>query len=307
MRTLKPYLFALVALVALTAPAAAEAKAKVGVADNSPLIFSDAKYLALKSAFTRKIVPIDTISKGGADLTELDQYMAAAGRLGIEVLITFNPTRAHFTPGRSKKADLPSTASFTKEFKAFRKRYPSQKVFSPWNEINSPSQPTAFNVKRAADYSNIAAKNCKGCKIVAGDFLDISNLTRYYGQFVKRLKFKPKYWGLHNYGDTNRFRNRATKLFLKLTKKGEVWLTETGGFAKFCKADGTCDFPYDEARQVKAINQMFKLANSNRRITRLYIYEYRGKPASERFDAGLINADGSVRQAYNAVKAKTAP
>ena len=304
MRTL--YLF--VALCVLAAlPATASAKAKVGVADNSPTIFTDQRYLALKPKFTRKIVPIDTITKGGADLQELDQYMALASALKIEVLITFNPTRSHFTPGRNRKADLPSTSSFTKAFKAFRKRYPKQKVYSPWNEINSPSQPTAFNVRRAADYSNIVYRNCKGCKIVAGDFLDISNMARYFRQFKARLRFKPKYWGLHNYGDTNRFRNKATKEFLKLTRTGEVWLTETGGFAKFCKADGTCDFPYDEARQVKAMSQMFKLANSNRRITRLYIYEYRGKPATERFDAGLINADGSPRQAYNYVKSKTAP
>lgn len=306
MRALK-FLAASVMLVGLLAPSGASAKAKVGLSDNNPLIFSQPGFVDLDPQFVRKIVPIDTITKGGADLTDLDSYIAGAKSLGLEVLITFNPTREHFSAGRSKKADLPSTAAYTAAFKQFRARYPHVKVYSPWNEINSPSQPTAFNAKRAAQYSNIANKLCKGCKIVAGDFLDISNMSKYFKKFVKELKFKPKYWGLHNYGDTNRFRTKYTKDFLKLSKKGEVWMTETGGFAKFCKADGTCDFPYDEARQAKAIQQMFKIANSNKRLTRVYIYEYFGKLPTERFDAGLVSPLGTPRPAYNVVKAQTNP
>jgi hypothetical protein len=58
---------------------------------------------------------------------------------------------------------------------------------------------------------------------------------------------------------------------------------------------------------------MFKLANrydSRKRglrskITQLYVYQWWGAPRGARFDAGLVNPDGSPRKAYR-VFAKTA-
>ena len=52
---------------------------------------------------------------------------------------------------------------------------------------------------------------------------------------------------------------------------------------------------------------MFRLANKydtrrrgmRSKITRLYVYAWFGEPASARFDAGLMNADGSPRKAFS--------
>ena len=38
------------------------------------------------------------------------------------------------------------------------------------------------------------------------------------------------------------------------------------------------------------------------RITRLYNYQWTGAPKSARFDAGLVNVDGSARKAYKVFK-----
>ena len=82
--------------------------------------------------------------------------------------------------------------------------------------------------------------------------------------------------------------------------KGQVWLTETGGLVNFGGA-----FPNINGsgltRAEKAVKYMFKLAASNKRITRLYIYNWFGELPTARFDAGLVNPDGSPRPAYLAV------
>ena len=47
---------------------------------------------------------------------------------------------------------------------------------------------------------------------------------------------------------------------------------------------------------------MFKLARKFGRVKRIYIYRYFGEPRSARFDAGLVNPDGSARPAYKQFK-----
>lgn len=287
-------LASLVAGVAMLLPTTASGAAKVGVGDNSPAIFQDPLYQQLGSKITRKIVPIDTIEKGGPGLTDLDLYMNLARASGVEVMIAFNPTSGHkFNTTR----DLPSPAQYRRYFRQYLQRYPWQRVYQPWNEVNHFSQPTYKNPRRAAEFTNIAVKACRKCKITAGDFLDQKGLASYFKRFKKALKVKPKYWALHNYSDTNRFRSKGTREFLRLTKRGEVWLSETGGVVQLCPR--RCSFEYSEQRAAKAIRYMFKLARSNKRITRLYTYSFYGVPRSERFDAGLVGPDGRKRPGYD--------
>ena len=118
--------------------------------------------------------------------------------------------------------------------------------------------------------------------------------TRYIQRFKKALKAPRTICGLHNYSDTNRFRDRGTKAIIKALKCKEIWLTETGGIYKFAS------FKASQKRQLKATKYMFKLANRNKRIKRLYIYTWFGK-VTPRFDAGLV-ANGKPRSAYNEVK-----
>jgi hypothetical protein len=61
-------------------------------------------------------------------------------------------------------------------------------------------------------------------------------------------------------------------------------------------------FRYSERRAARATKYMFRLARSYRRIKRLYIYSWWGERRGARFDAGLVNPDGSTRRAYRVVK-----
>ena len=74
---------------------------------------------------------------------------------------------------------LPTVRQYTKAFKAFRTRWPQVKVINPWNEANHRSQPTFKNPKRAAQFYNVVRANCRGCKIVAADVIDESNMESW--------------------------------------------------------------------------------------------------------------------------------
>ena len=55
-------------------------------------------------------------------------------------------------------------------------------------------------------------------------------------------------------------------------------------------------------RAKRALEYMFRLAASNPRVTRLYIFQWTGgRAAKERFDAGLTDAHSKVRPAYCAI------
>ncbi len=131
--------------------------------------------------------------------------------------------------------------------------------------------------------------------------LDTSNMGRYLERFRRYAKGSPQLWGLHNYGDVNRRRTNFTKAMLR-TVPGEVWLTETGGIVKLLRASGARR--HAPPREPRACSGSWNAYDTRRRgmrskITRLYVYAWFGEPPHARFDAGLVNADGSPRRALS--------
>ena len=108
-------------------------------------------------------------------------------------------------------------------------------------------------------------------------------------------------WGVHNYSDTNRFSSEDTRAFLRLVD-GKVWITETGGIVEFTTADGRRALPRDERRAARATRQMFRVARSDPRIDRLYVYHWNQVSPPGRFDAGLIGPNGETRPAYEVLR-----
>ena len=298
-------------LLTLAAPAAAPAALKIGIAENKPNLFSDPLFTDLGVKYTRVVVSYNVMTSGDDEQQRVADYVNGATALGVEPLITFEHARGGAeicnkrSNRRKKQCRLPTAKQYERNFKLFRARFPLVKTYAPWNEVNHFTQPTARNPKAAARFTDIARRNCRGCKIVVADILDQADnvrvkrptyraTTRYIQRFKKALKAPRTICGLHNYSDTNRFRDRGTKAIIKALKCKEIWLTETGGIYKFAS------FKASQKRQLKATKYMFKLANRNKRIKRLYIYTWFGK-VTPRFDAGLV-ANGKPRSAYNEVK-----
>ncbi|TMM01489.1 MAG: hypothetical protein E6G10_12940 [Actinobacteria bacterium] len=266
----------------------------IGIGDQGAAMFGAPLFRSLRIDKARRVVPWDVMQiRSEVQLT--DAWLAAARRAGVEAFISFGASRRN-------PAKLPSVAQFRAAFQAFRKRYPQVRVYSPWNEVNHKSQPTADRPERAAAYYEVVRDSCRNCTVVAADVLDQQGFTRYLARFRRATSGPtPHLWGLHNYSDTNRFRTRGTRAMLRAVP-GQIWVTETGGVARFGRS-----FPFDLRRQARATAYTFKLLKLSPRIRRLYVYNWAGAPPGARFDAGLTNADGSPRPAYRTLERELSP
>jgi hypothetical protein len=303
MRRLLLPLIVVPALIALPSSASGAAY-KVGISDQAAATFVHPLFAALKTSMARYVTPWDVMRRV-ADRNNLKNWTDHARAANQRVLVAFE---ASHTPGQQRHA--PTATQYTKAIRAFHKAYPWIKDIQAWNEVNRCQetnstgfvigQPICHKPKLAAVYYMAARRIFKGAKITGLDILDqasVGSALRYIRTFLKYAKPRPRYWGIHNYSDTNRFSDKRTKALLKATKSGDVWLTETGGIVSLGKT-----FPYNTKRAAKALGCMFRLAKSNPRIKRLYIYNFFGNKKSKLFDAGLINANGSKRPGYEIVR-----
>ena len=289
-------------LALAAAPSQSNAAVFVGVGDQDPATFTDPLFDKLNVKRTRNFTAWNVALKR-RQAAGLDAWLDSAATAGAQPLISFSAAMGSRCPRRPCK--LPTVRQYTRAFRAFRKRWPDIKTISPWNEANHRSQPTFRKPKRAAQYYNVVRKRCRGCKIVAADVIDDPNMERWLAVF-KRYARKPRIWGLHNYRDVNPRRNQrygGTKRLLR-SVRGQVWMTETGGLARFQLPGGKTLFRYSLSRQNRAIKRMFKLAKRYRaRVKRLYIYNWWGtRRRTNRFDAGLVTPTGKARPAYKTVR-----
>jgi hypothetical protein len=294
-------------LVALLMVPAAEAKYRVGVGDQSAAMFDSARWQSLKLKRTRYLVPWNWRQDAG-QRAEVEAYMARARAARQQVLVAFTARRGCWNGtrySRSRACRAPSAKAYRSSFAAFDNEFPWVKTYSSWNEVNHASQPTNKKVGLAVRYYDVLRKLARKrkFKVMAADLLDTSNMGRYVRSFLRKAKGKPRLWGLHNYQDVNRRTSADTRLMLSLVP-GEVWLTETGGIVKFQK------FRYSPSRAAARTKWMFKLANRydsrqrglRSRITQLFVYRWFGEGRRARFDAGLVNPNGSPRKAYTVFK-----
>jgi hypothetical protein len=299
---------ALVAVLALPANGTAASKTNVvvGIGDQHFGMFADPNFQALKVKRSRYFIAWDAIRNPTA-LAAADQYVAAAKAANVKVLMHISTDDL-----TANKAKLPTVKQYTRDVGALVKRYKPQGVteWGTWNEENHVTQPTYKNPARAAQFYKAMRGFCKGCTIVGLDLLDQrSKNPRFdFQQYIKswfraagstgRLMTVV---GLHNYSEVNRKYTKNTRDLIAAVRKyntrAKFWYTETGGLAEFGKA-----FPCNLNRQASRTQYMFDLAKKfSSNVKRLYIYNYYGTDCSTRFDAGLVNANGTPRPAYQTV------
>jgi hypothetical protein len=281
--------------------ASAGARLIAGISDENGAVFTNPYYNLLGVKYARYVTNYDAALR---DPTDTDDWMAAARADGQQVMVAFNP--GYGTKCPNSPCSLPSASQYTKAFLAFRKRYPYVKVYQPWNEVNSTTQPTWTKPQAVVTYYAIVKKYCKGCTVLGADIEDL--VTPHKADFVVYIKallaaFKkahvalPTVWGVHNYEDVNYFHSTDTAKMLKLLP-GQIWLTETGGIAYFETGAQNVLLPYSESRQDKATDWMMKLAlRYPKRIARLYIYNFlNGGPdgPNNRFDSSLMEPGNLV-------------
>jgi Glycosyl hydrolase catalytic core len=308
--TFTPRAAILTLLVALPVAAGpADARVPVGVGEQNPAMFSSPPWQSLGLKRVRYLVAWDWARTGQQG--EVDAFMSAARARGQDVLVTFNAHRDCYDAGRysrSKVCRAPSARAYRRAVRTFDNRYPWVRTYSAWNEVNHISQPTFARPDLAVRYYRVMLRESRRrhFRVMAADILDTANMHRYLRAFLRRAPGRPRLWGLHNYQDVNNLTSADTRTMLE-TVPGEVWMTETNGIVKFGESR---QWRYSEARAARCTRWMFRLADrfgSRRRrmrskITRLYVYNWFGAPPGARFDAGLVDPDGTPRAAYFVVQ-----
>ena len=278
----------LVSLALLLVPAAAPARALVGLGDQHAATFADPGLRALHLRTARLALAWDWY-EDPAVVASTDAWVASARAAGLRPLISFN---RNWRP--SGRRVLPPVRTLVGSFRALRARYPDVRDFGVWNEANHKTQPLARRPAMAARYYNAMRADCPRCTIVAADVLDDAAMPRWIAAF-RRVAHHPRLWGLHNYRDANGATG-STRRFLAMVP-GRVWLTETGGIRR----PGTA---YRTAlrRQAAGVRRVFAIARSSRRIARIYFYQWRRDPGSP-WDSAFLEANGSKRPSYRALRA----
>jgi hypothetical protein len=299
-------LLPVVLLAALFMAPTAEAKYKVGLGEQRATMFDSARWQSLGLKRVRYIVHWNW-NRSAGDRAAVTAYMNRAHAAGQQVLVAFTAAGGCYVNGhyrKTRRCRAPSASAYRSSFRAFDDAFPWVRTYSAWNEVNHVSQPTYRKPKLAVRYYDVLRRDARARRfaVMAADVLDTSNLGSYLRGFLRRAKGHPRLWGLHNYQDVNYKTSRDTRRMLA-TVPGQVWLTETGGIVRFA---GSRLGKYSPKRAANRTKYMFKLANtySRRRagmrskITQLFVYKWYGEARGARFDAGLVNPNGTPRKAF---------
>ncbi len=302
-----------------TAPFASAARSpiRVGVADQSPAMFTNPFFKALNTKRTRYFVPAD-VMQDLAERTKARNFVIAARAAGISTLLHISTSDL-----RSKRGPLVSTTAYKRNvgrtvvyFRAL-----GVKDFGAWNEVNHATQETWNHVGHAVSYFKsmyTAVKSrCKSCAVVGLDVLDQAGVDKYMASFYRRLsstwRKRLSIVGIHNYSDVNRNRSTGTAKIIRsaraFNRQTKFWFTETGALASF-----RASFPYNEARQASRMKNMFTFATRYRSsgVERVYSYNFFGIEnggcgSTCLFDAGLVDPGGAPpRPVYNVFKSRLA-
>jgi hypothetical protein len=292
-------LLSLALALALASPAAADPPL-IGIGEQKPGMFDDQRWLRLGLYEARYITPWDVLHHP-SQLERLDTWMDAARASNTRVLLGFDRSL------RSKRLrrSLPSMREFTREFRRLRARYPSVRDWITWNEANHPIQPTATRPGRVAQYYRSMRRNCRGCRIVGADVLDIRSMTSWVRRFARAAPPGRHIWGLHNYGDTNGLKSSGTKELLRITRSGPVWFTEAGGLVlrrEYAGATVKREFRYSHRHAARSTRHVFSLACLSPRIRRVYLYHWQAPLQVTNWDSAFIGPRGGARPAYRTLR-----
>jgi len=281
------------------ATAAVRAGPVVGVGEQKAEMFASRPWKRLGLRDARYTVPWDAL-KDPRQLALLDAWMGAARKARAHVLLGF----AHSLRSRRLAGTLPTVRQYARQFKRFRKRYPWVRDWVVWNEANHPGALTAKRPRRAAGFFDAVARNCHGCRVVAADVLDTSNMAAWVAAFRRYARHEPRIWGLHNYGDANGLKVKSTPRLLAITR-GQIWFTETGGVVLRRLYRGRRvlrTYRYSLRHAARATAHALALSCLSPRITRVYLYHWQPPTKVTNWDSGLLDRRGRPRPAFRAVR-----
>lgn len=296
---MKRLIVALVSALALLTPATASAQdLVVGIADQKPDMFTDARFKDLGIRHARLTVAWDALDSDWQRL-EIEQWMAAARRARVKPLLSFGPSRV-------KRTVVPTPERLKYEFRRFRALYPWASTWASWNEANHCGSRMCNREKLVASYYRKMLQECPECTILATELLDMPNMLTWVKRFRRYARQEPKYWGLHNYVEANRFKTTSLKKLLRRVK-GQVWLTEVGGIVKrrTKKRFTVKRIPESQWHALRVTRFIFdEVVPLSPRIARIYLYHWNSSTTRDSWDSALIGPTGKRRPAFNLLRSE---
>lgn len=292
----------LLVLTALAPAAPAGAGLRVGISEQDPNVFASRWFAPLGIRDARIVVPWNVLARRDWWPGYLRAWLDNARAAGVTPHVAFGV--ADLEPSEFGRG--PAPRRYRAVIRGFRRAYPWVRVFTPWNEANHVFQPTAKRPGLAWRYYRILREECRGCTVLAADVADLPNLERWLRGFLRRHR-GPAVWGLHNYQDANQRRPLSRSSTLRMTKlvRGPIWSSEAGGIVGYRSVGGGRGFRFDLDRQLRAQRHLFRLLADRRvrhRYPRVYLHNFFGTwtpdAAPDRWDSGLIGADGVPRPSY---------
>ncbi len=280
------------AVAVLALPAAASAFV-VGIGDQQPYMFQDARFDALGIHHSRLSIGWNALQNRG-QAKALAKWLAAARADGVHPLIAFEHS---WIRGRHRR--LPTPAQFASQFRALHARYPWVTEFATWNEANYCGQPTCHRAPLVAAYYRQIRRACPTCTVLGAELLDEPSMVGWLRSFRHALRREPAVWGLHNYIGANRLQTGTTRALLAATS-ARVWFTETGGLVARHNHSRRAGFHESAAHAALVTKFIFdRLARLSSRIARVYLYQWQaGTYYREPWDSALIARNGRPRPAF---------
>jgi hypothetical protein len=130
------------------------------------------------------------------------------------------------------------------------------------------------------------------------------NMLAWARRFRRASTVEPRWWGLHNYVEVNRFQSARLRSLLRRID-GKLWLTEVGGLVKrrTKKRYTVKRIPESAAHARKVTAFLFdELLPRHRRIKRVYLYHWNSTSTRDSWDSALIGPDGRRRPAYTVLQ-----
>jgi hypothetical protein len=280
------------ALLAAALPASAAALS-VGIGDELPYMFKDARFQALGIRYARLSVPWDVL-RSAAQARGLNAWLTAAHADGVHPLISFEKSRR----GGTARRTAPTPAQLAHQFRTLRARYPWVTEWATWNEADYCGQPTCHKPALVAAYYREMRRACPHCQLLGAELLDESDMGAWVRRFQRALHGEAAIWGLHNYIGANRLQTASTRALLRVTR-GQIWFTETAGLVARHNHSAH-GFPESAAHAAQVTQFVFaRLARLSARIRRVYLYQWQAAARRRApWDSALIAANGAPRPAF---------
>ena len=279
----------------------------------------------------RLVIPYDVFfTPTSRAATRLTNWLKGVEAAGLQPYITLGPDDEATCTLKKDECFVPSLSNYRSGVRDLIRNEPGVKLWGAWNEPDLKRYPMAGHAHLAAKYwqvaEYVAARNCTGCKMVAGEF---AFENEYHGRYISEYretiaeqhkfppcKFcshaRPSIWGFHDYHDvvhdSDAFADKFTGFAGRRHGKAQIWISEagaelqTGGEKPTTLAEGSRK--EQEEKQATAAEDFEHLHSVSTHIERIYYYEYRAPTEQQQekgelalpkielpFDSGLLEAE----------------